>query len=102
MKDTIKAKFGYKVRRFTGSFGETKQISDYGDKCLVFDGNKVLFAAQIVPMEKYKDECENGNNECAVKNEVFTTIKNNQFIYWSDIETGEDFLTKIEKNSGVA
>ena len=46
-------------------------------------------------MGDYIEEVVNGNNECAVKFEVFTTRKGNQFIYWGDTETGEDFITKV-------
>ena len=85
MKNTIKAKNGFIVRH--------SEISD--GFCKVLDGNEFLFFAELRSMEDYVDECKNGNNECAVKFEVFTTAKGNQFIYWGDIETGEDFITKV-------
>ena len=94
MKDTIKAKVGYKVTSFRNGFNELRPITDRGDNCLVFDGDKVLYVAQLRSMDDYKDEYINGNNECAVKYEVFTTVKGTQFIYWGCTETGEDFLTK--------
>lgn len=34
----------------------------------------------------------------AHKVEVFTTVKGNQFIYWRDEKSDEDFITKVEKN----
>ena len=37
-------------------------------------------------------------NELAHKVEVFTTVKGNQFIYWRDEESDEDFITKVEQN----
>ena len=93
MKDTIKAKVGYKVRCFRNGFGELRAITERGDNCLVFDGDKVLYAAQMVPVADY--EYNKQNNECFCMCEVFSTIKGSQFIYWIDTETGEDFVTKI-------
>lgn len=95
MKDTIKAKDGYKIKIFRNGFNELRPITDRGDNALVFDGDKVLYAAKVRTMDDYIDECKNGNNECAIKYEIFTTVKGNQYIYWSDTETGEDFITKI-------
>lgn len=89
MKDTIKSKEGYKVRHYTCS------VNENGDNVVVFEGIHALFSGKERTMEDYIDECKNGNNECAVKFEVFTTVKGNQFIYWGDLETGEDFVTKV-------
>ena len=91
MKDTIKAKIGYKVRHFICS------LNDNGDDVLVMDGVHTVFTAKERTMDDYIDECKNGNNECAVTYEVFTTVKGNQFIYWGDTETFEDFITKVKK-----
>lgn len=89
MEDTIKANVGYKVKCFTCS------LNDNGDNVLVMDGIHALFTAKLRVMEDYIDECENGNNECAEKYEVFTTEKGNQYIWWVDNETGDDFITKV-------
>lgn len=89
MKDTIKANVGYTVKHFT------LPLNPRGDKVCVMDGIHCILKAQERSMEDYIDEYKNGNNECAVKFEVFTTIKGNQFIYWGDLETGEDFVTKV-------
>ncbi len=92
MKDTIKAKCGYKVKYI--QYKETKEQTGFAN---VYDGEKRLFTAEIRSYEDYKDEVLQENNECAGLMEIFTTEKGNQFIYWADFETNEDFLTKIEK-----
>lgn len=95
MKDTIKAKNGYTVKQcIKKGQANTQSIPIYGK---VFDGDKLLFIAQYRSLDDYNDECKNKSNECAVKYEIFTTVKGNQFIYWGDEETGEDFLTKVTR-----
>lgn len=89
MRNTIQSKLGYKVRYFDCS------LNDNGDNVLVMEGIHTLFTAKERTMDDYIDECKNGNNECAVKYEVFTTVEGNQFIYWGDTETCEDFITKV-------
>ena len=89
MKNTIKAKDGYVVRH------TRYPLNPRGDKVYVLDGEHLLFKAKERSMDDYIDEYKDGNNECAVKYEVFTTVKGNQFIYWGDTETGEDFITKV-------
>lgn len=88
MKDTIKSKNGFSVVHKPKTPENIRYIKD---------GSTYLFRAVLRTMEDYIDEYINGNNECAVKCEVFTTIKGNQFIYWTDTETGEDFITKVIK-----
>ncbi|MBQ7340372.1 MAG: hypothetical protein IJW43_05930 [Clostridia bacterium] len=92
MKDTIKAKIGYRVK-----YGKLKNKSIYGfDKiAMVLNGEEILFNAYVRTMEDYKDEKR--QNECFIFFEEFTTIKGNRFIYWGDTETGADYLTKIIK-----
>ncbi len=92
MKDTIKAKIGYKVKYLQNK--ETKEKTGFAN---VYDGEVKLYKAEMRTYEDYKDEVLQKNNECAVFMEIFTTEKGNQFIYWADIETNEDFLTKIDK-----
>ncbi len=92
MKDTIKAKIGYKVK-----YGKLKAISIHGflDIATIYDGEEPIFNAYVRTMEDYKDEKR--QNECFIFHEQFTTIKGNRFIYWGDTETGADYLTKIIK-----
>lgn len=85
MRNTITAKIGYRMKK-----SKTNE-----NLRAVYDGDILLFVGELRSMEDYIDECKNGNNECAIKYEVFTTIYGNQFIYWGDIETGEDFITKV-------
>ena len=88
MTDTIKARDGYRVHKAHNiETGETGW--------LVWDGNRKLFVAQRVSREDYEDECE--NNEGVRLLEVFTTVKGNQWIYWTDEEDGEDRITLIRK-----
>ena len=85
MRNTIKAKIGYTVRK-------SKSMENFR---AVFDGEELLFVGDLRSMEDYIDEYKNGGNECAVKYEVFTTIHGNQFIYWGCLETSEDYITKV-------
>lgn len=93
MKDTIKAKIGYRVKYLHHK--ETQEPTGFAN---VYDGGKEkIYRAKMRTFEDYEDEVLQENNECARLMEIFTTEKGNQFIYWVDFETGEDFLTKIEK-----
>lgn len=85
MKETIKAKVGYRVRRDRDEAGHR----------WVFDGDQPLMSARIRSREDFIDEVLQQNNDSAALLEVFVTVKGNKFAYWTDLETGEDFLTKI-------
>lgn len=85
MKNTIKAKKGYKVVK-----------SKSNDKiCLIKDGDEKILIAEIRSYGDYVEECKKGGDETAEKMEVFTTEKNNQFIYWRSNEIDADYLTKV-------
>ena len=88
MRNTIKWKVGYVIL-----FKKSKP-----NKVIVCDGDDVLFEGERRSWEDYKDEVLDDGNEMAHKVEVFTTVKGNQFIYWRDEETDEDFITKVEQN----
>ena len=88
MRNTIKAKVGYVVWHRKNN----------PDKITVCDGDDILFKGEQRSWEDYKDEVLDEGNEMAHKCEVFTTVKGNQFIYWRDEESDEDFITKVEKN----
>lgn len=83
MRNTIKAKNGYTVKNLKNN------------RAAVYDGDKKLFVGELRTMADYTDEYVNGNNECAVKYEVFTTVDNKQYVYWADSETTQDFLTLV-------
>lgn len=84
MRDTIKAtQGGYTV-------SESKSTPN---RRYVKDGNTLLIVAELRTLKDYLDERE--QNEMFIKFAVFTTIKGNQYIYWGDLETGEDFITKV-------
>ena len=87
MRNTIKAKVGYEVRH----------LKSKPDTIRVYDGDNFLFEGEMRTYEDYVDELVNGNDETAVRCEVFTTVKGNQFVYWRCEEYDEDYLTKIEK-----
>ena len=87
MRSTIKAKTGYIVKRLKSNPNTIR----------LYDGDELLFQGTLRTYEDYVDECVNGNDESAVKYEVFTTIKGSQFVYWRCEEYDEDYLTKIEK-----
>lgn len=86
MKNTIKAKDGYKVECYKGK----KTGKMFGR---VFDGEHQLFIGECRTLDDYNDEKE--QNECFIKYEVFTTIDGKQFIYWGDDETQADYITKV-------
>ena len=88
MRNTIKAKVGYVIWHYASE----------PNKLIVCDGDDVLFEGERRSWEDYKEEVLDEGNEMAHKVEVFTTVKGNQFIYWRDEESNEDFITKVEKN----
>ena len=86
MKDTIKSKDGYHVRKVRNIFTGTEGYR-------IDDGGNPLFVAQKRSYNEYQDEmC---NNERFSQCEVFTTVKGNQFIYWRDEEIDADYITKV-------
>lgn len=86
MRNTIKAKYGYRVRKVVNI--------DTGDEGFgVYDGSNLLFVGTKRPYSEYKDD--ERNNEMFRFCEIFTTVKGNQFIYWRDEEIDEDYITKV-------
>lgn len=86
MRDTIKAKDGYRVKK-------VKNIIT-GEGCYrIDDGCNPVFVAQKRSYEDYKDE--ERQNEMFRFCEVFTTVKGNRFIYWRDDELDADYITKL-------
>ena len=85
MRNTIKAKVGYVIW-----FKKSKP-----NKVIVCDGDDVLFEGEMRSYEDYVEEVVNEGNEMAVKCEVFTTTKGNQFVYWRDEEADWDLITKV-------
>ncbi len=86
MKDTVRAKDGYRV----------KPVINAGTPAWmyrVYDGARPLFVAEKRSCADYREE--KGGNECFRRCEVFTTVKGNQFIYWRDEETDADYITKV-------
>lgn len=72
MKDTIKAKDEYHVRK-------VRNIVTGAEGYRIDDGANPLFVAQKCSYNDY--QYEKRNNECFHECEVFTTVKGNQFIY---------------------
>lgn len=109
-QETIKAKNAYKIYKTNYLLEKTKDDSknalfhkvlllnstDFTDLTLL-DGNEFIMAAELKSFKDFKEECLDGNNEAAQLEEMFITKKGNKYIYWRDIITGEDFLTKIEE-----
>lgn len=86
MKNTMKAKFVFRVGVL---------CDDEGAKLLcVYDGHKQITIAEERTMKDYIDEIL---NECAARYGVFKSIDGQQYIYWGNRETGEDYLTKVTK-----
>ena len=89
MKDTIKAKDGYRIVKVRNIItGEALYRID--------DGCTPLFVAQKRSYEDYQDEKR--QNEMFRFCEIFTTVKGNQFIYWRDDEIDADYITKVPKD----
>ena len=85
MRNTIKAKVGYIVKRRKSDPTQVR----------VYDGEDFLFEGEMRSYEDYVEEVVNEGNEMAVKYEVFTTTKGNQFVYWRDEEADWDLITKV-------
>lgn len=92
MRDTIKAKVGYRVRLYKGV-----EVEGYDSLCLLRDGEERIMLAYLRPYKDFEEEFLEGGNEAARLYEKFTTEKGTQFIYWRDDEADEDYLTKIEE-----
>lgn len=86
MKNTIKAKNGYRVKK-------AKNIRTGEEVCAILDGVDILFVAYERTYDDYKEE--ERNNEMFNRCEIFTTVKGNQFIYWRDEELDADYVTKL-------
>lgn len=86
MRDTIKAKDGYRVKK-------VKNIITGEGGYRIDDGCNPVFVAQKRSYEDYKDE--ERQNEMFRFCEVFTTVKGNRFIYWRDDELDADYITKL-------
>lgn len=90
MKDTIKAMNGYHVRRVTHAItGEEAWRVD--------DGGYPLMVVQKKSWEEYLDGKEGNEGFCLF--EIFTTVKGNQYVYWTDDvdELERDFITLVPK-----
>ena len=90
MRNTIKAKDGYRVVK-------VKNIITGEEEYRIDDGCNPLVVAQMRSYEDYKDE--ERQNEMFRRCEVFTTVDGNQFIYWRDEETDEDYITKVPREA---
>lgn len=93
MENTITAQNGgYSV----GYVFRKCAIAEHTDKIAkVYDGEEFIFEALVGTMDEYEDEKR--QNEYFVFYEQFTTIRGNTFIYWGDVKTGLNYLTKIKE-----
>lgn len=91
MKDTVTAKTAYKVFH-----SKTNPCN-----IRVRDGQDILFDGVERTWDDYIDECVKGNNEMALQMDVFTTDRGNQFVYWIDLETGEDFISRVPHHTSL-
>ena len=86
MKDTIKAKHEFIVKRATDKIAGTEFL-------LLYDGDEFVMAAYTMSLEDHIANME--YNECYNVCEVFTTRKGKQFAYARDEEFGIDYLIKV-------
>ena len=88
MRNTIKAKNGYRVKKVKNIItGEVARA--------ILDGDDILFVAVERTYDDYKEE--ERDNEMFNRCEIFTTVQGNQYIYWRDEELDADYVTKINK-----
>ena len=99
MRDTIKAKDGYRVCGLRKD-GELYALASWhftDEECthlrLLLDGDRIIMVACLISFDEYQKEKE--QNEMFHLCEKFTTQVGNRFIYWRDEETDTDYLTKI-------
>lgn len=85
MRNTIKAKNGYRVAYLVGTDKSEANV---------YDGDIRLISSAYVVSNDYFNEMKR-DCETFIDAEVFTTQKGNQFKYGYDYETGEDYLTKV-------
>lgn len=100
MKDTIKAKVGYRVLTPRPGFPLYDMATFNFDEVdapnvrVVTDGEEVIMFAILTPYDDYLEERK--QNETFNLCEVFTTRKGNQYVYWRNEEYGEDHITPCE------
>lgn len=91
MKDTIKAKVGYRVYGVKGD--ETRK------KRLLYDGEQRIMHATLLSWEEHLNKIKDDEGYSVL--EIFTTVKGTQFLYTnspdSDIFGGDDYLVKLSK-----
>lgn len=86
MKDTIKAKHEYIVKRATDKIEGTEFR-------ILYDGDEFVMAAYMMSREDHFANIE--DNECYHVCEVFTTRTGKQFVYSRDEELDADYLVNI-------
>ena len=100
MKNTIKAKNGYRINKFKDEFfgeeirtGITSFVKVDEFTRMVRDGNECVMVCTLTPYCEFKDN--ELNNECFELCEVFTSVSGNQFVYWRDNEFDIDYISKV-------
>ena len=96
MKDTIKAKVGYHLRKVSKNaldiLPDYFKESDHEPRVLK-DGDEFVLLGIRTSIDEMK--AERDGNEMFAFYEAFTTEKGNHFIYWGDLETGDDYFTSV-------
>lgn len=85
-KDTIAAKFGYRVRHAIENATGREVLH-------LYDGDEPVLRAYPMTCKDYEEEME--CNEAFVFFERFTTTRGNRYIYAHDAEADVDYLVKI-------
>lgn len=96
MKDTIKAKVGYHLRKVSKNALDI--LPDYfkengHEPRILKDGDEFVLLGIRTSIDEMK--AERDGNEMFAFYEAFTTEKGNHFIYWGDLETGDDYFTPV-------
>ena len=86
MKDTVKAKHVYIVKRVNVKIGER-------DLRVLYNGDEFIMLAYVMSREDHFANIE--ANECYHVCEVFTTITGKQYVYARDEELDADYLINV-------
>ena len=101
MKETIKAKNGYRIKKLAPEFyrGEVEIICGmtlhkvFYNSRLLLDGNRLVMPAYMISLSDRDREIR--DNEAFYFQERFETLSGNWFEYWRDEEIDCDYLVRV-------
>lgn len=72
----------------------------YEDQRYIAENGEIFIIASVRSLNDYYEEVVKHGNEYAVQMMTFTTAKGNMFVVWHDVETEENFITKLATEDG--